>query len=392
MAKIIVLSVPSHSHINPTLPIVAELKKRGHTVVYFGTEDFRKKVEATGVSYRAYPITKPPKINIAGNIVEGADYIVDITTLAIPKLLPFLEKEKPDLILADALALWGKFHGHLLHIPVVSYVSTFAFNTKIILSNRMFLLTILSHALTRPFHYLRAQINYFRLAYRYGLPLNLVGDIFTPKDPSIIKIVLTTSAFQPLSETFDASYHFVGPMLTLPKAQKGTIQIPKGKKVIYISLGSIYTNNLTFFKSAIEAFRGSDYTIVISIGSKIKREDLGEVPSNILLFEFVPQLEVLSKTDLFITHGGFNSTSESIYYGVPMLVVPQIFEQKYNAERIERLGIGIYMQQLDAASIRAAAEKVLGDSSYKERITKLQKSFQTAGGAKAAAQIIEEQI
>ena len=69
-------------------------------------------------------------------------------------------------------------------------------------------------------------------------------------------------------------------------------------------------------------------------------ETLGNIPSNIWTYSYVPQLEVLQHTDLFITHGGMNSVNEAMYYGVPMLVMPVINDQPLNAAQVEKLKLG----------------------------------------------------
>ena len=75
-------------------------------------------------------------------------------------------------------------------------------------------------------------------------------------------------------------------------------------------------------QKCIKAFGNKELSVILNTGRGTG--DTGNIPSNIWTYSYVPQLEVLQHTDLFITHGGMNSVNEAMYYGVPMLVMPVI--------------------------------------------------------------------
>ena len=77
-------------------------------------------------------------------------------------------------------------------------------------------------------------------------------------------------------------------------------------------------------------------------------ERFKSIPDNILMFHFVPQLETLQHTDVFITHGGMNSVNESLFYGVPMIVVPQALDQSLVAKRVCELGVGLTIEKRES--------------------------------------------
>jgi MGT family glycosyltransferase len=122
--------------------------------------------------------------------------------------------------------------------------------------------------------------------------------------------------------------------------------------------------------------------------------DLGHIPDNFVIQPVVPQLELLQKVDLFITHGGMNSINEGLNYGVPLVVVPQQIEQAINGRLVARQRAGIVLADtppyghLDAIVLRQAVDNVLADPSYRLNAERLGRSFREAGGYQRAATLL----
>ena len=164
-----------------------------------------------------------------------------------------------------------------------------------------------------------------------------------------------------------------------------------GEKVIFVSLGTIFNDRPEFFRACYEAFAGSDYKVVVAIGRNIAPSDLGEKPDNFIVREFVPQLKVLEKTTVFVTHAGMNSTSEALWYGVPLLVFPQHGDQHIVAGQVVEKGAGLMMTPVDVIGkrIKALVEEILDNPGYKDAAVKLGESFRAAGGVVRAADEID---
>lgn len=130
----------------------------------------------------------------------------------------------------------------------------------------------------------------------------------------------------------------------------------------------------------------------MSIGKTLKKEQLGKIPNNFYVYNFVPQIEVLKRTDLFITHGGMNSTSEAMYFGVPLIVVPQAADQPIVGKRIEDLELGRVINKNNISSniIRNYANEILNDDRDKDNMMKMRTKVRQAGGENKAVELIND--
>jgi MGT family glycosyltransferase len=206
-----------------------------------------------------------------------------------------------------------------------------------------------------------------------------------------LNIVYTSRLFQPLAESFDDSFQFVGPLLTnRSEAVDFPWQQVRRRIVVYISLGTLFNTDAAFYTHCFEAFQSEDLQVILSVGANVNTESLGAAPANFIVRRHVPQLDVLRRATLFVTHGGMNSVSESLCYGVPVVVVPQMSEQAIVGRRVEEIGAGLYLakNQLTAETLREAARRLLREEAFRRQAAVVRESFQTAGGVARAADAI----
>lgn len=119
---------------------------------------------------------------------------------------------------------------------------------------------------------------------------------------------------------------------------------------------------------------------------------LGPLPANVVPLRFVPQLEVLDRAALFVTHGGMNSVNEAMQAGVPMLVVPQGADQPMTAARVVEVGAGLSIrtEDVDKGSVRALARRLLHEPAFREAAATLKAAQRDAGGYRRAADELEQ--
>lgn len=362
MSKIVFFCIPAYGHTNPTLGVVRELTARGHEVRYYSYEPMRTLIEAAGAQFVACDpydceqhLTPADGARVGKDIAFSTHILVE-TTLALDEMVcADMRAYAPDCIVADSMAVWGKAVAKKLGIPFISSTTTFAFNrysAKVMKQSGGQMLKMML-AMPKINHDLQ------RLRDR-GYPIKNILDIIQ-NDDRTDTIVYTSPEFQPCADTFSDKYAFVGPSI-----RPATETIEKTHDVlIYISMGTVNNDLLPFYRACIAAFADSPYQVILSTGEQIDRSALGTLPDNITVLPHVDQIAVLQKADVFLSHCGMNSASESLYFGVPLVLFPQTNEQGGVAARVAELGAGLKLEKADAASIRTAVDAVLQTPSYR---------------------------
>lgn len=383
---IALITIGASGHVNVTLPFVTELVRRGVRVTYFATEDYRKTVSFTGADFVAFDsiLTKPGQ-DIAKDMIaelplrflSEADYIIS-------QILPILEKDRPDAIVYDTLALAGRLAVAALKVPSIQIYPSYAANDKF------------SSAKSFPpvpdTHPARAAAKELAndLTKRFGVPHLDIFEIF--EGAAEFNIVFILRAFQPAGETFDDSFVFTGAQIA-PRDNAGTWQAPdNGKPIIYASLGTLFTDWPEFFHMLFAATKDLPVNVVASIGKTLTAEKLAPIPENVTVANYLPQLDILQKADLFITHAGTGSVMEALSYAVPMIAIPMMPEQGITAARLAELNLGITFDKntLTTEMLKTAIEKVLGDPAYQKKADFMQEEMKKSGGYElSASKIIE---
>lgn len=382
MSKIVFFCIPAHGHTNPTLGVVRELVQRGHAVWYYSYTPFREKIKSLGAAFIAcdeydteQKLSPKDATRIGKDLAFSTQVLVD-TTLALDDMVcQKMQELKPDCIVADSMAVWGKAVALKLGIPFVSSTTTFAFNQHSAKIMKQSAAQLLGMIFSMP----RINKNIKRLQDK-GYPIKSVLDILQ-NDNQTNTIVYTSPEFQPCSETFSDKYSFVG-----PSVRPVTEEITKTKeKLIYISMGTVVNDSLKFYKKCIAAFADTEYQVILSVGNLVHIEDFGVIPENISVKNFVDQIAVLNKADVFLSHCGMNSVNESLYYQVPLVMYPQTTEQAGVATRVEQLGAGVLLKKRTPESIRRTVEHVMNAPSYRKNAAAISGGFQKCSGAKGAA-------
>ncbi len=394
MSKVLFLNILGHGHINPTIGIVKELINRGDEVTYLAGEEFRDKIEKTGAKFKGHKnLLNSDFLGGNSNFENNQGLLDGMSTLKEIIEIIFNSKEKFDYIIYDSSFMLGQEIGRVLKIPTICSNTTFAVNEKILeLQADKFksqleeikpkIATILSSSFFMGF------IKELKEKYDINFPVML--EQFAGK--GMMNIVYTSKFFQPYGESFDESYKFIGPSIADREENIHIDLDNEDKKIIYISLGTVFNDLVEFYEDCFKAFKDVDAKVIMSVGKKININMFKEIPSNFIVRNYVSQLEVLRHTDVFITHGGMNSASEGLYYDVPLILIPQSVDQPYIANRVVELGAGITIDKnkITPEILKESVVKVLSDDNFKINSRKVGKSLREAGGyKKGVAEIID---
>lgn len=385
------VSLGAFGHINPTLALVTELVKQGVRVTYFTTEAFRNIIEPTGAKFVAVPswMAENDKHNDGekkeddGGVAAAVPFLfLNEAGAYIDTILDTLHDDKPDAIVHDFAGIAGTIAADNLNVPNVMLYTSYPSND--------------SYSVAAGFescpadHPLRKAAAGIAAGYaeKYGCRVMTVKEIFDGHGD--FNLVMMQKKLVPNYESFDDSFVFTGVQIG-KRTAFGSWKAPdNGKPLLYSSLGTAFNNWPEYYPILFDAVRDLNINVFAALGS-IDPASLKDIPANVEVGQMVPQLDILSQASVFITHAGMGGTGEAIYYGVPMIAIPQMEEQAITARQIEKLGLGVAFldkSAITSEALKTAIQKLLTEPSYKAAAEQFSADMKTLGGAKASAEAL----
>lgn len=369
--KILFVNLPYYGHIIPTIGLVQELVKAGHNVTYLLPYDWEGMIKESGAIFYGYENHKKLNQQIR-NAFFAAEQIIDTFDLVIYEQFFFVGKhlaekhKKPSIRIFTAPATNKDIMKKYISSggPLGIFKSKWICNawTNDVVKNMGIVL----------------KTNNWLDEIVYNIP--------------DINLVYSTKEFQPFSDTFpNEQFFFIGASV-YDRKEKDVLIKNSDIPIIYISLGTVIHGATVFFKKCIKAFSGKNVSVIMSVGKTFNIKRLGEIPDNFIVVNAAPQIRVLKQANVFITHGGMNSVSEAMTFGVPMIVIPFSADQPTNAEQIEKLGIGVRLDYSDLTiqSLTDTVFFVLNDEQIKQNITFMREKIECSLGNNGAVRIIEK--
>ena len=372
-------AVPAHGHVNPSLSLVAELARRGHRVTFATTDTFADAVAAAGAEVIRHETTFPgPGETWPEDDVSAVRLFHDEVVAVLPQVEAAYRGQEPDVIVHDI----GAYHAPLLasrwKVPAIQLSPTFvAFEG---MAERF---GIDLHAEPAP-EVAAMNAEFEELAAGYGRHESAATIRHEPG-----RIIATIPrSWQFNGDEVGPHVTFVGPAVD---ARTDEWTRPDDRPVLLVSLGSAYNDRPDFYRTCVEAFADLDWTVVLNVGRSVDPAVLGEVPDNIRVHQWVPQIAVLAQASAFVTHAGMGSLTEALYFGVPMVAVPQGVDQHLNGARLTELAMGEHLpaDEVTADRLRAAVLHVSSDPVIAANLATMRAEIRAAGGSPAAADVVE---
>ena len=386
--RVLFVGLAGHGHVTPTLPLVAEPVRRGPRVDYAFGPDVGDAVTAAGAGWGRLPGLPPfsPPAQVGPEMVAlWFRHFFAALAATYPVLLEHCRVHRPDGVVYDATNWPARLVARRLGIPAVRTVPNLAENESY---------TGVGDALTGGLEEQPEMAAFAEdvsaFADEHGVDLDVAATMDVTED---LNLVFVPRAFQPAGETFDGRFRFLGPVLgDRENAESWSPPHPE-LPVLFISLGSIFTDHTHFYRLCRDAFDDGRFQVAMTIGD-IDLTDLGPLPETMQVRPWFPQLAVLGEAAGFVTHAGMNSTMEAIYYGVPMLAFPQMPEQVVNAERVVELGLGrrLDRESLTADTLRRAVDEITSSPEVAANLDQMRADARRGGGAVGGADAIEEYL
>lgn len=405
---------PMHGHMHPMFSLARELQRRGHRISALMLPDAREKCAAAGIDHVAIGVAEYPAGRIQADVErlglmsgpKALDFTLELIRHEVAvqlRELPGLMRElQIDGILTDQVSFAGGTSSEVAGIPFVTVCNALMLDqdTQIPplamhwsyrntwwarLRNRFGyrILKYLSRKITR-------DINAFRAAH------NLPSHRSTFDWPSkLATVAQAPAAFDFPRDRLPTTFHYAGPFVD-PEARAPRpfpFERLDGRPVVYASMGTLQNRVTEQFRIIASACAQLPVQAVLALGGA-EPSTLGPLPGDPIVVSYAPQLDLLRRAAVTITHAGLNTALESLSCGVPLIAIPITNDQPGVAARVEWLGAGerILPKLLTVDRLKTSLERVLSNPSYRTSASRLQAAIESSGGVRSAADVVERAV
>jgi len=405
MKRLGIFSAPGTGQLNPSIALGRELQRRGHTVVIFQMPSAGPLVSTAGLGFRALTKTRAARSPVA--TVRAPARRLDTLRVLRTHMQHVLEfgaaaarREQLDGVIVDQFDFAAGSVAEHLGLPFVTacfspplwldalvppFIIGSGFSRSIAARVRNIVANLGVAALLAPFI---SRINGWR--HRKALPpIRRVKDLWSP----LASVTQLPRAMDFPRQHLEASCYHTGPFHDRSGRWKTDFPWDKldGRPLVYVSLGTVQNGTPAAFAQIAAACGKLDVQMVLSTGGRLPPEAIGPVASNHLVVYFAPQVELLSRATVAVTHGGLNSTLEALMQGVPLLALPITDDQPGVAARIAWTGVGLvaWPYERTARDLREKIRMLLSESRYQHAAVAMQQEIARVDGLHRAGDIIE---
>lgn len=408
MSNIAIFCPPLTGHLNPIAVLGRALLLRGHRVTVFQFEEFRKQVQKEELEFCALGMQKGSlgdrilEMGQAQNLrslrlaIEGARQSAENICRHAPAAL---QEYRIDLVLADQNEPAAGTVAEHLGIPFISLCPSLPLNRESAIPPP-FVGWPYSHS---PWGLLRNRIGN-RAADFLIAPINRTVNDFrdqwhlralrSPDDSfsRLAQLSQMTRDFDFPRHRLPDTFHYLGPWLEQNPSEDFNFPFARldGRPMVYASFGTLQPGAAKQFERIARACQLLNLQLVLAAGAATG--SMGELPGNPIVVAYAPQLNLLRKSSVVITHGGMNTVMQALRFGKPILAIPQTHDQPGIAARLARVGAGIVLgnKAPTVEAISAGLQTIISVDDCTDAAKAVQTSIELAGGVDTATALIEK--
>jgi MGT family glycosyltransferase len=414
MARIGAFCFPGTGHLNPLTALARRLQKRGHSVVVFGIADVEARVKSAGIDFcligqSDYPPGTLQELDRRSGELKGLEAL-RFTLERVKNTARMVFRDGPEAVRranVEALLVdeadMGSNVAEYLGLPFLSL----ALIPPMVWDNRFPPICFGWAAGQGWWSRLRNEMARRMLA-RVAAPMLVVVNrqrtAWGLKPMKRLSETLSTLAqIAQLPEALEfeidprpSLIHYTGPFVDA--GQRPTVDFEwnrlDSRPLVYATLGTLQNRSLEIFRIIADACAGLHVQLAISLGGGLERERLGALSGDPLVVSYAPQLEIVKRAAVVITHAGLNTVLESLAEGVPLVCIPLGNDQPGVASRVAARGAGVVVppRRLNAERLRSAVRAVLEDESYRCAARKVQAAILQIDSLERAADIVEDAL
>jgi zeaxanthin glucosyltransferase len=401
------ISINVPGHLNPMTALARQLQARHHDVVFLYSSGANGLPFVPGEVEDQFTENRPAVSKMQGeDALQFSARLVLARTETILKTLPATVKTTGvDALVIDAVQFYAELGAIELNIPYVHVANAVHFDysgaTPLSIYGWPHQVTPAALARNREgvakFSKLLEDCNAGIKAYAKSAGLQIdwedPGCTLSP----LASITQVPEAFDFESSHWPSQFHHTGPFHDGQGREK--VDFPwerlTGEPLIYASMGTIVNGQLDVFRTIVAALaKHKNLQLVLSVGDQIDPKQIGPAPNNAIIVRRAPQLELLKRTSICITHAGLNTVLESLAQGVPQVAIPVTYDQPGVAARIadKQTGVVTSLDKLSADHLSTLLKEVLNNSIYRDNARRLQRAIAEANGLSVAADLAEKAL
>ncbi len=360
--KVLYASIPAWGHVLPVLPGLVELRDRGHEVRMLASASFEREV-ACRVDAVAYH-SPMDDLDVPVDLADMGAVLPTLLAEARSAFAALTAQERPDVVVADVLSMAGWLYAQAVGLPLVRVWPVFASNSEFSLHTDY----ASRHDDDRSTGAFFGAVAQFLAEVGLG---SVPPERFFDNEADH-NIGLYPRELQPRGDTFDDRFSFVRPCIRPPEESEDLAWLRGDGPLAAVSLGTVFTDNKAFFRSCVAGVDRLGWRAAVAVGPTLTRADLGPVSERVVLRLRLPMIDTLRHATVLVSHGGLTSTVEALAQGVPVVIAPQIGEQRAVADQVEALGVGVRLREpVTPESVAEQLRAVAADQEMAARVADL---------------------